>query len=270
MKRTLLLLSLFLLFSLAASAQAPRVGKTALKECVNEERPRDCTLNKLKADIAGLITPEITTALRSKGVGSFTITSALIIDEHGKVIPGQLEVRCDHETIKQKVVNYYNNLPDFAIAENIHLATEKRALYLAQYIFLFDNVKSRYVLAEKEQLKGYKTADLPELIGTPPHSKDCSDSSNPTLCSTDEFLKFFKQKMAIPKDTKEGKYKFRLDFGISESGKIKLINIDDPTGKFESEVRRVAAEHPDFIPASIHGIYYGAKFTLPLTINVKN
>lgn len=254
-----------LLLSQNIFAQSGNVKPTVFKQCLGYPDSQKCTAQKLKHDIQALITPDIVSSLQNNEVTTFNITTVLILNENGEVIPEQTEVICDFELVKNKIINYYINLPAFATDQNITTATEKRFLYFAYYTFIYDNDSKIYKIYD--HYKPYKNGMQAKYFpGIPPHLKDCKGEADKFECSQKRLFSYIVKKGKTPKKIRNGNYKIHVSFAIMSSGKIEDINISDD--RFKEEFTYLLKTFEDFIPASIHGIPYSSGFSLPVTINV--
>lgn len=247
------------------------LGEQAVfKDCITEASPYNCTVNRFKTEIAALITPQFTAALKEEiGADYFSVSIILLIDENGKVVEEETDILCHYKPLEEAIRTYLYNLPDFYPKDTKQ--KDRRSVYVLNYVFLYNLIQKSYVHAPKNVLS---TSQIkPEIL--PPDSyptyEDCKfqDAGNDKCFST-TITKLITKKMRYPRsDEKNKEIKLLAYLTISKTGDVTLDRVEgDEDNYFYNELTRLIKKLPKPEPARIRGIAVASSYKMPLTIRL--
>lgn len=258
---------LFLYTGLNNYAQSEKKPNRAIfKECKSDSLSSRCTKNKLRADIIALMTAEFSHDIKTNHNADYLSVSAIIlIDENGKIVPEETDIKCNYKPLKNAIKQYLANLPDFYPADKN--LTERRSVYIISETFVYSNYIREFVAVNPTDLKALGIK--PDYLGPdtePSLKKPRKDGKNGILDIVNERFK----KVSFYKTDGDFKIiKIAINISCDEFGVLNIEKIEAENHSFDERIRKAFKKLPDFLPATVRGIPVATTWRAPVTIKLE-
>lgn len=241
--------------------------KSFLPGCKDAEFPKACSLEKLKAEVGGLVTKEMHESMKASGKEHFLVETIFIVDEKGKVIPAETRFLTEIEALKKPLENYVASLPVFIPKGSSE--KERRDVYIVILDYLLDKDGQDYHIAAEGEVNEKHIQPTHIKLDEYPTYPGCEgiyDSDQ--KCMMANMYKKIINKFRIPSKAPNGQVKMIVTFIITEEGELEVYAIKGGSEDFQKEIKRVLGKLPKMSPAKISGIPIRISFNLPVTVNV--
>jgi len=263
------LVALLLIVQLNGFSQQTSFKTAVCQTCVTSGMPSKCSEQQIEDEIVALINDDLISDLPTQNKNNyFNVTAFFIVDDSGRVIPDQTEVRTESENLKLAIIAYINNLPAFIPKDK--KIKDRNTVYVVNYTFIANKKKNNYRIADAKEINRKKIVTNYIFYDVAALSEGCSENGNfkeQLDCATDNALKYLKKNYKKPPS------------GVFDPVGVGMVLIADSDGKlsvegfyrsapddYEKEAERIVNTMPNLKPARIKGMPAAIRFSISLVI----